>query len=178
MQLVLRSLQLLYFCETKNSYVMHHSACATQQERGYPTRSHVSFARISGQRVRHPHIKTHKSSTFWFDSLCCRCTGNNYRGYRIPVKKTAGEEGYLYFTNAAVQTNQGLAGGLNDNSNAGAFCTSVYAVGLSVRNNDQTSNFWYVPAVLACHWRLMLIKSVTRFWVAVKCAHRPVQKGG
>jgi hypothetical protein len=55
------------------------------------------------------------------------------------------EEGFLDFTDVQL-VNEGLEGGLNNNGNAGAFCTSTYAVGLSVNNDDKTSNFWYVPA--------------------------------
>jgi hypothetical protein len=104
-------------------------------------------------------------------SPCCRCTGNGYRGFRIGVKTAPPEEeGFLDFTDVQL-VNEGLAGGLGGNGNAGAFCTSTYAVGLSVDNNNdqETSNFWCVL------WstRLMLANNTTSCCeVAVRCTFR------
>lgn len=74
------------------------------------------------------------------------CTGNSYTGWRIAVNTVGDTAGYLDFNNVQ-QVNQGLSvNGVpasSDNTNAGAFCTATYAVGLSVSVADnKVANFW------------------------------------
>uniref|UniRef100_A0A383VEM4 Big-1 domain-containing protein n=1 Tax=Tetradesmus obliquus TaxID=3088 RepID=A0A383VEM4_TETOB len=69
------------------------------------------------------------------------CTGNGYRGFRIPVFKDDPKMGFLDLS-GAVKVNEGLGDGGTNNNNAGTFCTATYAVGLSLGDPDTTSNFW------------------------------------